>query len=325
MSNANKALVYIIAGSKSGKVNDADKGEYYTYDAVVDGKITTIDVKSDVAVNSDILASKLTTNSKDVVTGITEYGTTGDDKMISGTGTKKTTDGTVGLSNTYYTYSDDVVVFRIEDNDFKAASVTSIRDDSNDTFKAVVKDGEVIAIFITVKAGNPDASEGEAAVSSQEELEAALSDGATSITLYDGEYTFDAFDNLTDDLTIVGDGNVEVSNLDVKGSGNLTISGVDFVVDGGYGLNLRHGYTGDVTIEDCSFEARYGIYVDAAGTITVRNCTFEVTVCPMGWSNADKVVFEDNTIVGTPERPYLENFDKDTTVDTDYALAPEKD
>ena len=65
--------------------------------------------------------------------------------------------------------------------------------------------------------------------------------------------------------------------------------------------------------------------MDQAGTVTVRNCTFEVTVCPMGWSNADKVVFEDNTIVGTPERPYLENFDKDTTVDTDYTLAPEKD
>ena len=150
VANANKALVYIIAGSKSGLVKDSDKGEYYTYDAVIDGKITTIDVKSDVEVKTDILASKLTTNSKDVVTGITPYSTTGDDKMISGNGTKKTTDGTVGLGDTYYTYSEDVVVFRIEDNDFKSASVTSIRD-SEDSFKAVVKDGEVIAIFITVK------------------------------------------------------------------------------------------------------------------------------------------------------------------------------
>ncbi len=152
VANDSKALVYIIAGSKSGLVNDADRGEYYTYDAVVDGQITTIDVKSTVSVSSDILASKLTTNSKDIVTSITPYSITdNDDYAISGTGTKKATDGTVGLGSTYYTYSDDVVVFRIEDNDFKSSSVTSIRDDSNDTFKAVVKDGEVIAIFITVK------------------------------------------------------------------------------------------------------------------------------------------------------------------------------
>ena len=150
VSDANKSLVYIIAGSESALVNDANKGEYYTYDAVIDGEITTVDVAKDAKLSGDVLASKLTYNSKDVVTKIAEYSTEGDDKMITGTGTLKTTDGTVGLNGAYYTYASDVAVYKIEDNEFSKVNVTSIRDDDNDTYKAVLKDGEITAIFITV-------------------------------------------------------------------------------------------------------------------------------------------------------------------------------
>ena len=150
VSDANKGLVYIIAGSESALVNDADKGEYYTYDAVIDGEITTVDVAKAAKLSGDVLASKLTYNSKDVVTNITDYSTTGDDKMITGTGTLKTTDGTVGLNGAYYTYASDVVVYKVEDDEFSKVNVTSIRDDVDDTYMAVLKDGEITAIFITV-------------------------------------------------------------------------------------------------------------------------------------------------------------------------------
>ena len=150
VSDANKGLVYIIAGSESALVNDANKGEYYTYDAVIDGEITTVDVAKDAKLSGDVLASKLTYNSKDVVTNITAYSTTGDDKMITGTGTLKTTDGTVGLNGAYYTYASDVVVYKVEDDEFSKVNVTSIRDDVDDTYMAVLKDGEITAIFITV-------------------------------------------------------------------------------------------------------------------------------------------------------------------------------
>ena len=150
VSDANKGLVYIIAGSESALVNDADKGEYYTYDAVIDGEITTVDVAKAAKLSGDVLASKLTYNSKDVVTNITAYSTTGDDKMIDGIGTLKTTDGTVGLNGAYYTYASDVVVYKVEDDEFSKVNVTSIRDDVDDTYMAVLKDGEITAIFITV-------------------------------------------------------------------------------------------------------------------------------------------------------------------------------
>ena len=70
---------------------------------MIDGKITTVDVEKDYAeknIKNDIVASRLTINSKDVVTKITEYenDTKKDDCCISGVGTKKTTDGAVGLT-----------------------------------------------------------------------------------------------------------------------------------------------------------------------------------------------------------------------------------
>ena len=167
VSDSNKAQIYILAGSQSKLISDSEKGDYYTYDAVIDGKITTVDVEKDYAeknIENDIVASRLTINSKDVVTKITEYenDTKKDDYYISGVGTKKTTDGTVGLtqngSTTYYTYAKDVVVFRIEDDEFNTSSINSVRD-SDDAFKAIVKDGEVVALFITENGkdgGKPD-------------------------------------------------------------------------------------------------------------------------------------------------------------------------
>ena len=80
-----------------------------------------------------------------------------------------------------------------------------------------------------------------------------------------------------------------------------------------------------MTIEDCAFTARYGIYVDNAGTITVRDCTFDVTVCPFGWTNADKVVFQDNDVNSSADRPYIEDHDEDTKVTSDYPLMSEQD
>ena len=51
-----------------------------------------------------------------------------------------------------YTYAKDVVVFRIEDDEFNTSSINSVRD-SDDAFKAIVKDGEVVALFITENGG----------------------------------------------------------------------------------------------------------------------------------------------------------------------------
>ena len=43
-----------------------------------------------------------------------------------------------------------MVVYKVEDDEFSKVNVTSIRDDVDDTYMAVLKDGEITAIFITV-------------------------------------------------------------------------------------------------------------------------------------------------------------------------------
>ena len=118
------------------------------------------------------------------------------------------------------------------------------------------------------------------------------------------------------------------------GDHNVTISGVNFTVNsaetgGEYGLNLRHNYVGNVSITDCEFTARYGVYVDDAGEISITRCIFNVSVCPFGWTSADKVTFLNNTVNGVkegaePDRPYLEDYDETTEVTSDYPLMSEQ-
>ena len=158
-----------------------------------------------------------------------------------------------------------------------------------------------------------------------EQLNEKLADAEVD-TIYLGTGTFSIGSAISRNLTIIGNGETTLGNVKVAaGDYDVTISNVDFTVntavDGGqYAMNLPHNYTGDVTIDNCTITARYGIYADKAGKVTITNCVFDVTVCPFGWTNADEVVFKDNVVKGNPTRPYLENYDAGTDVDSDYAL-----
>ena len=155
------------------------------------------------------------------------------------------------------------------------------------------------------------------------ELAQAISGGAKTIYLGSDTYTI-AAGTIASDLTIIGNGDTTLGNVKVAaGDYDVNISGVNFSVAGGYGVNLPHNYLGDVTIENCTFTSRYGVYVDDAGKITVNDCIFNVTVCPFGWTNADEVVFTGNTVNGNPERAYIENHDSTTKVTSDYPLMSE--
>ena len=162
-----------------------------------------------------------------------------------------------------------------------------------------------------------------AAAKDSDELAQAISNGAKTIYLGSDTYTI-AAGTIASDLTIIGNGDTTLGNVKVAaGDYDVNISGVNFSVAGGYGVNLPHNYLGDVTIENCTFTSRYGVYVDDAGKITVNDCIFNVTVCPFGWSNADEVVFTGNTVNGNPERAYIENHDSTTKVTSDYPLMSE--
>ena len=143
-------IVYIVGDTESAKVTDAD-GSYYVYDAVVDGKITTVKVDATLAEAS---ATKLTDGTNRIYKSvnyndkgiIASVGTTGS----TGTGTDKEANGTIGLNNTYYVYTKDCVVFYIDkDENITASSIGAIAKDSTDTVKFVTNsEGKVTAIFV---------------------------------------------------------------------------------------------------------------------------------------------------------------------------------
>ena len=77
------------------------------------------------------------------------------------TGTMKAEDGTVGLANKYYAFSDDVVVARwsLDDQDVGLSRINSVKNDSNDVAVAIMDGNTVIGLFIIeVKGGENEDS-----------------------------------------------------------------------------------------------------------------------------------------------------------------------
>ena len=175
--------------------------------------------------------------------------------------------------------------------------------------------------------------DGTREVADQDELDAALkADGVETISLGKGEYKLSELANVTRDVTIVGNGSTVINGqVNIKGGKeNVTFENITFKAETGYGILMNNGYAGDLTVEGCTFEGRYGIYADNnnvadVNSITVKNCAFNVTSCPFGWEDGvTTVVFENNTVSDKAERQYIEDFDDNTKVTSDYALKSEQ-
>ena len=141
-------VVYIVGDSKSPEIKDAD-GEYYVYDAVIDGQITTIKVDDGLAETgltsgTNLVFKSVNYNDKGIVVS---YGDAG----VSGTGTQKEVNGTIGLDGKWYTYTDNCDVFYVEQDteNITVSSIGAIGNDTTDGVKYVTNStGEVVAIFV---------------------------------------------------------------------------------------------------------------------------------------------------------------------------------
>ena len=158
VSGATGDVIYIVAGSKSDLITD-DLGEYYEYNAVVDGEITTLKVNSTTAGtigSSDQVVKGVTTNTKGIVTGL---GSAVSGLQPVAVKTEKASAGTIGLGGKYYSYAEDVAVYKIEDNKITESSINGIRNDDDDKATFVVDSGEVTHIFIKVVTANAPGGE----------------------------------------------------------------------------------------------------------------------------------------------------------------------
>ena len=146
-SEASKPI-FVLGASKTDMV-DADDESYYVYNAVVDGKITTVESTKD---NLNGLYKKVTYNADGQITVATPADA---NKQGAATGTTKAKDGlivfTAGTDAGKYSFADDVKVFVIDsDNEIAESSINVVAEDTNDTVVfAMDKNGIITALYIT--------------------------------------------------------------------------------------------------------------------------------------------------------------------------------
>ena len=131
LSSDTSKLTFVAAQDDMDLINDGDN-TYYEFQAVVDGKITTLKVAYD-ATNLPALTDgvfvfeKMSYNSDDVVDDVTVA--TKDYTKVTTSG--KTSNEVVDLGGSTYAYTDDVKVFFVDGDEITEGSVKDIREDNN--------------------------------------------------------------------------------------------------------------------------------------------------------------------------------------------------
>ena len=172
VADDNKNMIFLANKSASDLIHDED-GDYFEYNAIVDGKISTVKVKDNTVVNKvtadDLngLFSNYSTNNKSYITDLTPYAKTFDNKsaekaVINGLGgidkTSKEYTISVGYSvdkkgDVSYDYTITVddnakIYFVDKDGNISESSYSAIYPDDNDLVYAVVEDYLVKTLVI---------------------------------------------------------------------------------------------------------------------------------------------------------------------------------
>lgn len=156
VSSSSKDIIFVL-GDNSGVSHDSDLGDYYTYDAIVNGEITKIN--SETRVQKYTMYTDATKNSKDVYnfTNATYVDDSGSHSTATDlaytTGTDKVENGSVTLGNKILSVADDCKVFRIsaDGEEILVSNTASIVKDQGTYADKVwykTTDGEVTTIVI---------------------------------------------------------------------------------------------------------------------------------------------------------------------------------
>ena len=142
-------LIYISKGSVSKLINDTELGEYYTYDAVVDGKVTEIMVDKALGAELDGLYDSYTVNEDGIYTELHQATKDTDYKEATGSFSKAENE-VINVAGAALAYTDDVVVYVIDtDGDITVGSINrNYTGESNAILYTVNDDDAVTALYI---------------------------------------------------------------------------------------------------------------------------------------------------------------------------------
>ena len=160
VTSGNQDIIFLSPESASKKTEDKDD-IYYTYSAVVDGKITEVKVSDQVKVGSSTVSGYMTyANALAGTQPLVYAGATYTDGVITDLSTEATAttvrgtkkldgDYNVKLGNQNLVVSSDVKVFFLDDDGvITEGSIKSVRNSDTDIATYTLKDGQVKNLFI---------------------------------------------------------------------------------------------------------------------------------------------------------------------------------
>ena len=138
----------------------------------------------------------------------------------------------------------------------------------------------------------------DAVAEDSDALNDAIAAGADTVYLGDGEYTID--NAISDDLTIIGNGNSEIAGDIVVSGGKVTIKDATIKADSGkYGIMSYKKASGELVLDGVIFEGgKIAVMLDSMNGATIENCTFidtEKAAISIGDSFAGDATISDNT------------------------------
>ena len=258
MSSDNKDVIY-VKGSNVGKSYTTALGEYYEYDAFVNGTETTIKTDTAHQFTNDALIYGPRYNEKEILTGYedmvvlsTTAGNDGDLRNVVGTGAVK--NEVVKLGGTPYAYTSDVQVYFVDvDGNLIASDIGAITDDADDlvAFK-VNDDGRLTDVYVKIVDAAENVNPGAGSVRILNMVE---DNGdfkvtvATTTTVTADKWTLSIYQN-----------GVKVGETVNQPSGTFNANtGYGLTADNTYGVSISGTYTAVLTIYN-------GATVAATGT-----------------------------------------------------------
>ena len=162
LENDTAEQVTFVVGDVSAVDNKDSRGEYYSFDAVVDGKVTKLDVKKGSAAATTLKAAgifSVKSYSEDANGLVTKVNLYTSEIASVNDGTKRVENGVVGFGNenqgfSYYSFQDNALVVKYDGKDLSVGTINGIKTDANDLATVILKDGAVKAVFIQEVSGN---------------------------------------------------------------------------------------------------------------------------------------------------------------------------